>query len=59
MKRYYWRYIVKFIEIVLLTLIVLDMTERMFPTWFDTTLVVFYGVTAYADGLMTRPSLRA
>lgn len=59
MKRYYWRYIVKFIEIVLLVLIVLDMTERTFPTWFDTTLVVFYGVTAYADGLMARPRLRA
>ena len=59
MKRFFWRYIVKFIEIVLLVLILLDMTERMFPTWFATTLVVFYGVTAYADGLMERPRLRA
>lgn len=59
MKRFFLWHIVKFIEIVLLILILLDMTERMFPTWFATTLVVFYGVTAYADGLMTRPRLRA
>lgn len=59
MKRFFLWYIVKFIEIVLLVLILLDMTERMFPTWFATTLVVFYGVAAYADGLMTRPRLRA
>ena len=59
MKRFFWRYIVKFYETVLLVLIVLDIAERIFPTWFATTLVVVYGVTAYAHGLMARPKLGA